>query len=83
MSINEESLSSSDYESTDEGRDHDQDQDQVTEEGQAIEVADVSDDDDDEQTPSIITFDSPVVSLEFHNSSDKIACGLMDGVVTL
>ncbi len=83
MSSDEESLSSSSYNSEeDQDQEQDQgadvDQDAENKEGEVLEEGD-----DEEPTPNMITFDSPIVTMEFHNASDKIACGLMDGVVAL
>jgi hypothetical protein len=80
MSSDEESLSSS-YNSED-NQDHDQEQDQGADEDQDVENKNDGAE-EEEATPNTITFDSPIVSVEFHNSADKIACGLMDGVVAL
>jgi hypothetical protein len=84
MSSDEESLSSS-YNSEDDNQDHDQEQDQGADEDQDVENKNdgAEEEEEEEATPNTITFDSPIVSVEFHNSADKIACGLMDGVVAL
>jgi WD40 repeat protein len=84
MSSDEESLSSS-YNSEDDNQDHDQEQDQGADQDQDVENKNdgAEEEEEEEATPNTITFDSPIVSVEFHNSADKIACGLMDGVVAL
>lgn len=85
MSSDEESVSSSYNSDEDQVQDHDQEQGEANVENQDVENNndDAGEEDEEEATPNTISFDSPIARIEFHNSADKVACGLMDGVVTL